>query len=194
VSKRVAVIGCGILRDEIEALRGELALDVDLKLLGAGLHEDPLRLGVAFDAALARASRPCVVIGYGACSPRLERRLDEPGIVRLSGDNCLAQLLGEARYRDELSAGAYFLLPRWARDWPEVRARAFGPRLSVLREILHVDRRYLLAIETPCGRDFRDDAERVARDVALPLRWTSVSLAPLGRALGAAVERARGAA
>jgi hypothetical protein len=188
---RIALVGCGILRAEIDALVERNDWPVDTKLLGAALHDDPLALARALEAVLARTAGPCVLVGYGACSPGFDALVARRGAIRLGGENCLAQLLGEARYHDALADGAYFLLERWARDWPRAMPRTFGKKLSVLREILHVDRRYLLAIETPCSGDFREAAERAARDADLPLRWTQVGLEPLERAIGDALAWAR---
>ncbi len=188
---RVALVGCGILRAEIDALIARNGWIVETRLLGAALHDDPPALARALEAALGGAPRPCVLVGYGACSPGLDALVARRGAIRLAGDNCVAQLLGEGRYHDALADGAYFLLERWARDWPRAMPRTFGPKLSVLREIFHVDRRYLLALETPCSSDFHAAAERAARDADLPLRWARAPLEPLEAALGDALARAR---
>jgi hypothetical protein len=191
VAARLALVGCGILRAEIEAIVARNRWPLDTKLLGAALHEDPPALARALEAALGRAQGPRLLVGYGACSPGFDALVARHGAIRLAGENCLAQLLGEARYHEAIADGAYFLLERWARDWPRAMPRAFGPKLSVLREILHVDRRYLLAVETPCSGDFRAAAEQAARDADLPLRWTHAALEPLERAIRAAMHAAQ---
>jgi hypothetical protein len=194
----MTLVGCGILRAEVEALVAKNGWDVEVKWLGAALHDEPVTLARAHDAALGRARRPCVLVGYGACAAGADALVARHGVVRLEGENCLAQLLGEERYHEAIADGAYFLLERWARDWPRAMPRNFGPRLSVLREIFHVDRRYLLALETPCSGDYREAAEHAGRDVDLPVRWLRVTLdtleAGLSRAMARALEQARGLA
>jgi hypothetical protein len=58
-----------------------------------------------------------------------------------------------------------------------------------MREIVCGDRRYLLAVRTPCSADFAVEAKSAADTVGLPLRWVEATLDHLERALSDAIER-----
>lgn len=113
----------------------------------------------------------------------MDRILAEAGTTRTAGQNCVEMLLGHERFVAELSAGAYFLLEDWARRWDHVLTCTLGPNRAIAREIFQGDRRYMLAIRTPCSGDFRLEAEEAAASIGLPLRWTDAGLEHLEKVL-----------
>jgi hypothetical protein len=143
-------------------------------------------------ALAAHAGRRTVVL-YGTCHPRMDTILATGGAQRMPGQNCVEFLLGTAAFTEHLEAGAYFLLERWARTWPETTAEAFGPYPHVVREIFQTSHRYLLGIRTPVSGDFTAAAQEVSDRVGLPLRWVDAGLEGLGRRLAEALGQARAA-
>jgi len=189
--ERVLFGGCGILRAEVQWLIAKHHWPADTLFLDSALHCDLERLGKGVHGTLVKqAGKPLVVI-YGACHPHLDDMVSEAGMVRTEGQNCIEMLLGHERFTEELTHGAYFLLEEWARRWTAITYSTFGRNHQVIREIFQGDRRYLLALRTPCSRDFTREAAAAADLVGLPLRWLDVSLDHFEHVLIAAVERMR---
>jgi hypothetical protein len=65
----------------------------------------------------------------------------------------------------------------------------FGPNRSILAEIMQLDRKYILAVRTPCSLDFSEPAERASQQTGLPLRWLDVGLEHLESVLIEAIAR-----
>lgn len=173
---RRLLLGCGILRREVEFLMAQRGWDLDTHFLPSSLHNYLVRLGTQLDRSLQEASERDVVVLYGACHPRMEAILQDHHTHRTAGQNCVVQLLGDDLFMEELSQGAYFLLEAWARTWEPMIRAAFGPNPQVIREIFHSSHKYMLALRTPCSGDFTAAAEAAARFVDLPLQWREVSL------------------
>lgn len=192
MTARVRLTGCGILEAEVRWLAEKNGWPVDPRFFDSALHSDLERLGRAVAGVLRKRGRTPMAILYGACHPLLDQMLAGTGTPRVEGQNCVEMLLGRERFDSELAAGAYFLLEEWARRWEELTVATFGARVGVIREIFRNDRKYLLAVRTPCSGDFTADAERAARLVDLPLRWLDVSLDHLEVVVGAAIARAAG--
>ena len=68
----------------------------------------------------------------------------------------------------------------------------FGTNHEIMREIIQQDRKYLLALMTPCSNDFIDEAESPAELVGLPLRWKTVKLDYLESLLQKVIDRLKG--
>jgi hypothetical protein len=192
VTARVVLAGCGILEAEVRCLAERNHWPVDPRFFDSALHSDLERLRRAVDGVLRKRGAAPTAILYGSCHPQLDQMLAGTGTPRVEGQNCVEMLLGRERFESELAAGAYFLLEEWARRWEELTIATFGDHIGVVREIFRNDRKYLLAIRTPCSGDFAADAERAARLVDLPLRWLDVPLDHLETVLRAAIERAEG--
>ena len=190
--QRLVLVGCGILRREIDFLVDSNGWPVDTHFLDAGLHSDLDRLSSELGSALEEQRGRRVVVFYGdACHPRIDHLVSASSACRTSGQNCVEMLCGPDLFRTELEQGAYFLLEAWACDFDRVITETFGWNDEVTREIFRNDRQYLLGVRTPCSGDFAVDAEAASRRVGLPLRWVDVTLDHLQSVLQATIAAAR---
>ena len=187
---KLLLVGCGILRKEVDFLIVKNNWPVKTLFLDSALHIDFDRLAGALSSALAKHRNEGCIVFYGSCHPLMERMLAETGTFRVRGQNCCEMLLGREQFTDELLSGAYFLLEEWAGRWEQIIGKTFNTtRLEIIRDIFGEDRKYLLGVRTPCSADFTIEAERAARMVDLPLRWTDVSLDHLETVLSEAITR-----
>lgn len=182
--------GCGILAKEIALLARKNGWQLDCDFLPASLHVDLRRLAKSLTACLTRNSDRDTFVFYGCCHPLMDEILESANTFRTTGQNCVEMLLGPERFQRELEHGAYFLLENWAQNWDAVATQTFGPNRDILRQIMHGDRSYVLALSTPCSGDFSKAATEAARQSGLPLRWMDVNLDHLEQVLAAAVARA----
>jgi hypothetical protein len=170
------LIGCGILRREVDFLIRKNGWNLTTEFLDSSLHIDlkALRDQLTRQLEQHRNERPLVF--YGCCHPAMDDMIGQAKAFRIAGQNCVEILLGKARFASELEAGAYFLLEDWAHGWEKAMTGTFGHRWDIARAIFHEDRKYVLAIRTPLSGDFTEKAEAAAASVDLPLRWTDTGL------------------
>lgn len=188
--RRLALIGCGILRKEIAYLIEKNRWPLDTVFLDSALHCDFGQLRERLEGALQRARHREIVVFYGACHPLMDGILADAHVVRTEGQNCAEILLGPEVFARELEAGAFFLMEEWAHRWKQVTFKTFGTENEkVIREIYSGDRQYMLCLRTPCSGDFEALAEAAGALVGLPLRWMDVSLEHLEGVLEAAIAR-----
>ncbi len=185
----ILLVGCGILKKEINSLISRNGWPVDTVFLDSMLHIDFEKLSCALTATLEQYSERNLIVFYGACHPRMEAMLDSAKTFRMRGQNCVEMLLGPTRYTAELKAGAFFLLEEWANCWEPIITDTFGPNRQVMREIINGDRNYLLGLKTPCSANFEAVAEEAGKLVGLPLRWMEVTLGHLEKILSSAIEK-----
>ncbi len=182
------LLGCGILRREVRLLCERHGWELERRWLSADLHGRTLQLGRSLSLALAAHAGREVIVMYGCCHPQMDALVDRPGVRRMAEQNCLTMLLGAEVFAREVQAGAYFLLEEWCAGWVDQLTCAFGTRdLALVRDIFRTDRRYLLALRTPCSRDYSAAAREAAATVGLPLRWRDCGLEHLERSLAAAL-------
>jgi hypothetical protein len=171
------LIGCGILAREIRSLIVKNSWPIETVLFDSALHNDFGSLGTTLESTLSTHRDHKTVVFYGCCHPRIEAIISDARTVRTQGQNCVEMLLGSAVFNEELTNGAYFLLEPWARNWESVIQGTLGTsRPDVIRAIFQEDRRYLLALRTPCSGDFTAVAEEAGRVAGLPVRWRDVRL------------------
>lgn len=187
----ITMVGCGILRKEVDWLIKKNHWNVHTHFLDSALHNYLNRLSKELNQALnereARGEK--TVVFYGGCHPRMEDFLEDHHTCRTAGQNCIVMLLGYELFMQELEKGAYFLVEDWARTWEPMLTACFGSNIEVLREIFHGSHKYILALKTPCNDDFTEAAEAAARFVDLPLRWLNVGLDHLESVLADAIQR-----
>ncbi len=176
------LISCGILGHEIQHLIRRNSWAIDCHLLPSKLHFDYDLLEKSLVAVLSRFPDRRAIVVYGTCHPGIDRIIERAGGIRVPCQNCVEMLLGHEEFTRELAEGAYFLLEEWAMQWEEMLERTFGTG-PVAREIFRSDRRYLLALQTPCSSDFRKKAEAAAETIGLPLRHRHVALDNLEKLL-----------
>jgi hypothetical protein len=189
--KPLVMVGCGILRKEVDFLIRKNGWRVETQYLVSSLHNYFDKLYTQLDAALDaddQQGRETVVF-YGSCHPRLDDLLTRHHTLRTQGQNCIVMLLGYERFMEELEKGAYFLLEDWALTWEPMITECFGGNLMVVREIFHSSHKKMIAVRTPCSSDFTTAAEAAARFVDLPLEWIDADLQHLEMVLAEAITR-----
>lgn len=187
----LTMVGCGILRKEVDLLIEKNRWNVHTYFLDSALHNYLNRLSDELNQALTERERAGekTVVFYGGCHPLMEHFLDEHHTCRTHGQNCIVMLLGYEAFMQELEKGAYFLVEDWALTWEPMITACFGTKLDVVREIFHSSHKYILALRTPCNGDFTSAAEAAARFVDLPLLWRDVGLEHLEGVLADAIQR-----
>ncbi len=185
------LVGCGILKKEVEYLIARKGWNLETHFLDSALHNYFDRLYSQLDSALGEEEKSGhrAIVFYGACHPRIDDILNRHHTLRTQGQNCIVMLLGYERFMEELEKGAYFLLEDWANTWQPMITQAFGTNLAVVREIFHSSHKYMVALRTPCSGDFTAAAEAAARFVDLPLIWMDTDLSHLESVLAEAVAR-----
>lgn len=177
MSDPVLLVGCGILKNEVRFLAEKNQWPLEMEFLDSSLHCDFKALETRLRGALAKHAQRRVIVFYGTCHPLMDRFLEDAQTFRTEGQNCVEMLLGKAMFDAELMAGAYFLLEDWARRWHWIVKRSLGTENpKVIRAIFQSDRKYLLAVRTPCSGDFTKEAEEARDLLELPLNWLDVSL------------------
>lgn len=185
--ERTVLIGCGILAREVRTLIRKNRWPLEADLFDSNLHNDFGSLEKALASSLSGHRADRTVVFYGCCHPRIDEIVAGAAAVRTQGQNCIEMLLGHDEFTAELERGAYFLVEAWARSWHRVVMNAFGTsNPDVIRSIFNEDRRYLLALRTPCTGDFTEAAEEAGRVAGLPVRWRDVPLDHLENTLRAA--------
>lgn len=189
---RLLLLGCGILKKEVQLLAKKNAWDLDTHFLDSSLHCDFGALERSLRGALDRSADRRVIVFYGTCHPLLDEFLADAGTFRTPGQNCVEMLLGRELFSSELEKGAYFLLEDWARRWQWIVKKSLGTSdPKIVRAIFQSDRKYLLGVRTPCSEDFRVEAEQASELAQLPLRWIDVTLDHLEEALDSTIARKR---
>lgn len=190
-AKPLTLVGCGILRHEVEYLIKRNGWTVETQFLRSALHNYFNRLADELNAALGKdeAEGKDTLVFYGACHPQMDSLLAQHHTLRTEGQNCIVMLLGYELFMTELSQGAYFLLEDWANTWQPMITEVFGKNPAVIREIFHSSHKYILALRTPCSGDFQQAAELAAQFVDLPLRWLDADLDHLQAVLAEAIAR-----
>lgn len=187
----LTLVGCGILRKEVERLIAKNHWQVHTHFLDSALHNYLNRLSLELSQALTEHEQlgEKTVVFYGSCHPLLNKYLDEHQTCRTHGQNCIVMLLGYELFMQELEKGAYFLLEDWALTWEPMITACFGANMSVVREIFHSSHKYILALRTPCNDDFSAAAEAAATFIDLPLQWLDVNLDHLESVVADAIQR-----
>ena len=189
--KPLNLVGCGILRKEVQYLIQKNAWNVETQFLDSSLHNYFGKLYDQLNAALntnQQQGKESIVF-YGCCHPKIDTLLEQHQTLRTEGQNCIVMVLGYELFMQQLEKGAYFLLEDWALTWKPMLTRAFGSNIAVMREIFHSSHQYILAIRTPCSGDFEAAAQEAAAFVDLPLVWMDADLTHLEAVLGDAIAR-----
>lgn len=187
---RTLILGCGILQAEVACICQQQGWDVDFHFLNSSLHCNLDKLGASLENALMTHQKRNILVFYGTCHPLMDQILKTSGAIQTRGQNCVEMLLGRDLFMSELRNGAFFLLEDWTRHWEQILAETYSNcPLDVIREMFTLDRKYFLAIKTPCSPDFQEAAEHIAAQMQVPLRWLSVSLDRLTAVLADALWR-----
>lgn len=188
---QLTLVGCGILRKEVERLLAKNQWNIHTHFLDSALHNYLNRLSLELNKALTEREElgEKTAVFYGGCHPLMEKYLEDHHTCRTHGQNCIVMLLGYELFMQELEKGAYFLLEDWALTWEPMITACFGANMAVVREIFHSSHKYILALRTPCNDDFSAAAKAAAQFVDLPLEWLDVSLEHLESVLADTIKR-----
>lgn len=146
---RVGIIGCSILKMELEALLEKLQWSPEVIYLDAALHVKPENMRAELVVQINQMAErvDAVFLGYGYCQSLqgIESECRIPVILPQT-DDCISLLLGPARYAEEVKkeTGTWFMTPGWAEVGAEM----------VIKE-LHLDR------VTRYGKDPMEMARRL---------------------------------
>jgi hypothetical protein len=184
------ILGCSTLRKELCLLIERNGWPHEARFLPSTLHCNFTQLGKALRQALdLQKERPTLLL-YGQCHPCMEEIVKDSQATRMPCENCIELLLGRECYTEHLAAGAFFLLEDWMQHLPEILASSLGTRRpELIREIFQSEKKYLLAIRTPCSGDFARQAQEAADLTGLPLFWLDTGLDDLERALSAVIRK-----
>ncbi len=183
------LLGCGILRHEVEFLIDKNGWVLDTDFLDSSLHVNFEHLAHELQTGFSRNSGRNIAVFYGCCHPQMEKMLETAHTFRSEGQNCVEMLLGRELFMEELTGGAFFLLEDWALRWDEAIGKTFGSNPDVVREIFQLSNKSLLCIRTPCSGNFEQAAQAVSDKIGLPLRWMDVDLVHLADVLRQVVGR-----
>jgi hypothetical protein len=191
--KPLRMVGCGILRDEVDYLIRKNGWNVEPVYLDSALHNYLGKLSTQLNEALVKEDKLGneTVVFYGCCHPQIDGMMKDHNTVRTQGQNCIVMLIGYELFMQELENGAYFLLEDWARTWEPMITACFGNNVSVIREIFHSSHKSIIAIRTPCSGDFTKAAEAAAEFIDLPLTWMEADLGHLESVLAEAISLKR---
>lgn len=192
VNKKPVLIGCGILKKEINWLIKKNNWYLDTAFLNSSLHIDFEKLHDQLTVQLAKHSDKSSVVFYGVCHPLIDNTVGDAHTHRTKGQNCVDMLLGNSLFKIELAKGAYFLLEDWALRWEFICKKTFGDNKEIVKQIFREDRKYVLAIRTPCSGNFKIKAEAMAQHVGLPLQWMDVELTNLESVLISSLKQESG--
>jgi hypothetical protein len=113
--ERIAVIACGALTVDLEAVAGDLGCKIDVYPLPPLLHNHPERIAPAV-SALVDQLRPryeSIAIGYADCGTygALDALCAEQGLRRLPGNHCYDAYAGQKRLAElmDVAPGTYLL-------------------------------------------------------------------------------------
>lgn len=187
--EKITLIGCGILKKEINWLAKKNHWQLHTSFLDSALHSDFEKLHKGLTLSIKKHSNEDFIVFYGTCHPLMDNIMHNANCTRTRGQNCVEILLGHHLFTDELSNGAYFLMEDWSLRWDIIMTKTFGNNMEVTRQIFQEDRKYLLGINTPCSGNFTKQAEYAAQSVGLPLKWITVGLDNLQLVLESAIKQ-----
>ncbi|MFP3904162.1 MAG: DUF1638 domain-containing protein, partial [Armatimonadota bacterium] len=119
-ARRLKVVACGVFEPELRELVNEVAPEIDLQMLDAGLHAHPHELRSQLQQAIddARGEKfDAIVACYGLCGRGTSGIIarDVP-VVLLKVHDCITLFLGSrSAYREQFSRhpGTFYITPGW---------------------------------------------------------------------------------
>ncbi|MCP4113315.1 MAG: DUF1638 domain-containing protein [Desulfobacteraceae bacterium] len=148
--RNVRCISCGIFRKELKILLAEKKLDLKVSYLNSMLHMETEKLerliGRVVDSVNRKNER--AVILYGDCCPNMHEICSGNDFIRVDGINCCQIVLGRKRFRELISAGAFFLMPEWLAHWREIFQETFGFDPDSAKDFMRHYHKMLVYIDT----------------------------------------------
>jgi Protein of unknown function (DUF1638) len=191
-----AVIACGALAADIQAIARRRGWQIDIHPLPALLHNRPERIAPALTALLdeLRADYEVLGVAYGDCGSygAIDDALAAAAVPRLAAENCY-ELFGGEEVRAALAQepGTYFLTDFLARTFEHTVVRELGlDRHPELREDYFGNYRRVVWLAQRPTPATRAAAERAAARINLPLEEVRVGTGELERQLARLVSSA----
>ena len=120
-----AIIACGIFKDEIEKIRGQLEFPFEARYLEAGLHVNFDDLAEALKAELESCKdHDGIIVAYGDCHPKMAEILAPYRAALLRCQNCIDAFITRKKVEEIANRGLYFYLsPGWVKSWRDMFER-----------------------------------------------------------------------
>jgi hypothetical protein len=178
-----------VLQAEVEWLAKTNWPEVDLRFLDSMLHMSPDKLSEHLNSLVQGELRQGhnIILVYGDCCLGMAAMEQLPGVVRVRGSNCCAQLLGSAEYRRLSHGGSFFLLPEWARRWQRVFSLELGLNHDNAKSLMGDMHRKLVYLDTGVVPVPEKELRECSHYCGLPWEVLNVSLEPLRIAIDSAV-------
>ena len=172
----VLLLACGVLAQEVIALRDRHGWQADILCVPALLHNTPDWIAPAVERKILdlqpRYRRIIVVYGDCGTSSALDAALSRLGVERIAGPHCFEQY-GGARHDAlmELTPGTYFLSDFLVRHFEALVWRGLGlDRYPQLRDDYFGNYEQVVYFAQTDSPDLRARAELAAAQLGLPLR------------------------
>jgi hypothetical protein len=186
---RTAVLACGALAAQIQAIARRREWEIDVHPLPALLHNRPERIAPALSDAIERLRDryDTIAVAYGDCGSygAIDRTLARSGISRLQGRDCYDVFAHEqVTAALEQEPGTYFLTDFLARTFEHTVVRELGlDRHPELRDDYFGNYTRVMWLAQRPTEATRSAAERAAARIDLPLHTVEVGDVELERAL-----------
>jgi hypothetical protein len=190
----LALVACGALVAEVRRIVEARGWQADLFAIPATYHMRPAKIVTAVDEQLERirGHYDKVIVVYGDCGTAgaLDDVLRRHGAQRPCGSHCYEIFCGcgfvGLLERDPTT---YFLTDYLIRAWDDVVVREMGlDREPLLKETLFGGFTFVTFLCQSSDPDLLVRAERIAKDLELPLRVEDVGLEELERQLACLIE------
>ncbi len=177
----LTVICCSVFKAEILALKKHHWPNLSIRFMSSMLHMKPDLLAVQVEAAVKEEllKQRKVLLIYGDCSIKMEALTQHPDVIRLSGNNCCHQILGQEKYRQLSHEGAFFIFPEWAKIWKHIFSKELGLNHTNAAGLMGDIHRKLIYLDTGLLPVPMDELEKCSQYCELPLKILPVSLEPL---------------
>ncbi|OHD12766.1 MAG: hypothetical protein A2086_07250 [Spirochaetes bacterium GWD1_27_9] len=177
------LIGCGILKKEINYLIEKNNWEIEVFYLDSSLHInfDKLYNGLKFFLEKFKDREKYVF--YGCCHPQIDDLLKEYNCKRTIGQNCIEILLGNELFTEELTNGAFFLLEDWCLRFDFIFKEFLCWKEEMVKMVLKSEHKYFCCIKTPCSNDFYNESDVISRKYDIPIKWLNVNLDNLNNIL-----------
>lgn len=178
--ENIILLGCGIIKKELEFLIQKNKLPVKAVFLDSTLHIHIDKLETSLKAFLQKHKTKTCILFYGACHPRMHKILESYKVVHVPYQNCIEMLISKDTFHDHLSQGAFFLMEDWIHRWEKIMVQAFGSTDPLIMQSEH---HHMIAIRTVCSQDYTKFAHDLSHHVGLELHWMDVELDHLEKIL-----------
>ncbi len=193
MSKKTALIACGVFSPEFKMINAELRERFEPVFLDSMLHLEPSKLDEGITDVLQRAGGNAVIL-YGDCSPLTIAAGQKKPCLRTPGSCCCEIMLGKQRYGDLMRGGSFFLMPEWVDRWEEIFKVRLGFGNGELAASLMADTmKEIVYLDSGVPRPSRQTLAVLRNYLGLPLRIETVGIGFLEEALSTALREVQGA-